>query len=90
MSLIDKNNLTYLTAVERFFLSLKGSGQSLSASDYHLISQWEERAVPVSVLCRAIERGFSRIPMDNRSRFRKISLAYLKDFIEREIGATEP
>ena len=51
MSLIDKKNLNYLSTVEQFFLSLKDSGLSLSASDYHLITGWEDRGVPVRLLC---------------------------------------
>ena len=47
MSLIEKKNLNYLTTVEQFFLSLKDSGLHLSASDTHLVSQWEEREIPV-------------------------------------------
>ena len=43
MSFIEKHHLNYLVYVEQFFLSLKGSGLSLSANDYHLISDWERR-----------------------------------------------
>lgn len=85
MSLIDKNNLNYLTTVEQFFLSLKDSGLSLSATDYHLISQWEERQVPLPVICRAIERGVDGARRQNRGSNQRLSLAYLKDFIEQEI-----
>ena len=89
MSLIDKKNLNYLTAVEQFFLSLKDSGLSLSANDYHLISQWEERQVPLPVVCRAIERGVAGARQKNRGQNQRLSLAFLKDFIEQEIEQAE-
>ena len=50
MSLIDKKNLNYLSTVEQFFLSLKDSGLSLSANDYHLIIGWEDRGVPLCLI----------------------------------------
>jgi hypothetical protein len=85
MSLIDKNNLSYLTTVEQYFLSLKDSGLALSASDYHIINQWEERQVPLPVVCRAIERGVVGARRQTRGANQRLSLSYLKDFIEQEI-----
>lgn len=88
MSLIEKGNLNYFTTVERFFLSLKDSGLSLSASDYHLISQWEDRGVPVRVLCRAIQKGF----LDFRKRSResaKLSLRVLESVIDENIQSAQ-
>ncbi len=87
MSLIEKNNLNYLSTVEQFFLSLKNSGLALSAADYHLINEWEERGVPVEILCRAIERGFEA--HRKISRDPKVSLTYFKKRIEEEIQKTE-
>ncbi|MFQ5673345.1 MAG: hypothetical protein ACE5G9_09630 [Nitrospinales bacterium] len=86
MSLIEKNHLNYLSTVEQFFLSLKDSGLCLSATDYHLIGEWEERGIPATRLCRAIELGYQR----NRDAVRRISLVYLKDFIEEEIERATP
>lgn len=85
MSLIEKKNLNYLTTVEQFFLSLKDSGLSLSASDYHLIGQWEERGVAVERLCRAIESGFQKAGKQERSPHPKWSLTRLQDVIEQEL-----
>ncbi len=87
MSLIDKKNLNYLTTVEQFFLSLKDSGLSLSANDYHLINQWEERQVPLPLICRAIEKGVAGARQQNRAA--RLSLGFLKDFIEQEIEQAE-
>jgi hypothetical protein len=85
MSFIEESNLNYLTQVEQFFLSLKDSGLSLSAIDYHLISDWEDRGIPVETLCLAIEKG--TLQFYKSSRFGRISLSYLKEFIEEEIGS---
>ena len=85
MSFIEESNLNYHSQVEQFFLSLKDSGLSLSSADYYLISDWEERGIPVETLCLAIEKGTREFYKS--SRFGRISLSYLKDFIEEEIGS---
>ena len=85
MSLIDKKNLNYLTEVEQFFLSLKDSGLSLSANDYNLITGWEDRGVPLRLLCRSIEISYGKIIERDQSTIRRISLAVLKDMVELEI-----
>ena len=85
MSLIEKKNLNYLTTVEQFFLSLKDSGLSLSASDYHLIGRWEERGVPVERLCRAVEMSYEKARKQDRSPHPKWSLTRLEDYIEQEL-----
>jgi len=88
MSLIEKKHLNYLTTVEQFFLGLKNSGLSLSGNDYHLISRWEERGVPVERLCRAIDRGVGK--SRERNARSPLSLTYLSEFIEEEIGSGAP
>lgn len=85
MSLIEKKNLNYMTTVEQFFLSLKDSGFSLSAGDYHLIGQWEQQGVTVDRLCRAIEAGFDRARKQERSPNPRWSLTRLQDAIEYEL-----
>ena len=88
MSLIEKKNLNYLTTVEQFFLSLKDSGLSLSASDYHLIGRWQERDVPVERLCRAVEMSYQKACKQDRSPHPKWSLTRLEDYIEQELQRT--
>jgi hypothetical protein len=83
MSLIEENHLNYLARVEQFFLSLRDSGLSLSAADYYLISEWENRGIPIEILCGAIEKGTRQFLKS--ARFGRISLSYLKEFIEEEI-----
>jgi hypothetical protein len=86
MSLLERDNINYLTHVEQFFLALKGSGLSLSASDYDLITQWETRGVPVQVLCRAIETVYQRAGTRSRAPVMRVSLTAMRDEVETEIG----
>jgi len=78
--------LNYLTTVEQFFLSLKGSGLHLSATDYQLIGEWEERRIPVELVCRAIELGCSRIEKKRRNQRENISLTQMQEIVEEEIS----
>ena len=75
----------YLVTIEQFVLSLKESGLSLSATDYDLIQQWENRRVPVHVVCRGIETGFIEFERTTPRQPSRINLNYLKVFIEDEI-----
>ena len=75
----------YLMTIEKFVLSLKESGLSLSANDYDLIQQWENRGIPTNVICRGIETGFIEFDRTNLRQPSRISLSYLKVFIEEEI-----
>ena len=75
----------YLVTIEKFFLSLKQSGLSLSATDYNLIQQWENRGIPTSVICRGIETGFIEFERTNSRQPSRISLSYFKVFVEEEI-----
>ena len=77
--------MNYFTIVEQFFLSLKGSGLALSASDYQLIEEWKEQNIPIKVICRAIESAYSKIDMQRTTRSGKTSLTQIKGIIEQEI-----
>jgi len=78
-------NEDYLVTVEQFVLSFKESGLSLSAMDYDLIYQWERRGIPAHVVCRGIETGFNQFERTNPRQTTRVSLSYLKVFIEEEI-----
>ena len=78
-------NEDYLVTVEQFVLSFKESGLSLSAMDYDLIQQWEKRGIPVHVVCRGIGTGFAKFEHTNPRQRARVSLSYLKVFIEEEI-----
>ena len=75
----------YLVTIEKFFLSLKESGLSLSATDYDLIQQWENRGIPENVICRGIKTGFIEFERTNPRQSSRINLNYFKVFIEQEI-----
>jgi len=79
--------LNYFTTIEQFFLSLKDSGLALSASDYQLIGEWEERKIPAELICRAIESGYSRIEKKRGGRHGNISLTQIQAIIEDRIQA---
>ena len=80
----------YFVTIERFVLSLKESGFSLSATDYDLIEKWENRGVSTQVVCRGIETGFIEFERTNPRQPRRISLSYLKVFVEEEIERYQP
>ena len=77
--------MNYFTIVEQFFLSLKGSGLALSASEYQLIEEWEEQKIPIKVICRAIESAYSKRDTQRANRSGKTSLTQIKGMIEQEI-----
>ena len=77
--------MNYFTTIEQFLLSLKGSGLTLSASDYQLIGEWESRNVPVELICRAIENGYSRFEEQSNRRSGKTSLIQIQAVVEQEI-----
>jgi len=80
------NNEDYLVTIERFVLSFKESGLSLSALDYDLIQQWEKRGIPTDVVCRGIETGFTEFERTNPRQSTHLNLSYLKVFIEKEMA----
>ena len=82
---MNQENQNYLVTVEQFFLSLKGSGLTLSATDYDLIQQWENRGIPVQVVCRGIENGVAEFANQNNRSSSKPGLNYLKVFVEEEL-----
>ena len=83
-------NPNYLVTVERFFLSLKDSGLALSATDYDLIQQWENRGIPVNIVCRGIENGVAEFDRQNTRQSSRMGLSCLKVFIEAELERSRP
>ena len=77
--------MNYFVTVEQFFLSLKGSGLTLSANDYQLIGEWESRNVPVKLVCRAIETSYSRFGKQSNRRIEQTSLIQIQALVEQEI-----
>ena len=77
--------MNYFTTIEQFFLSLKDSGLALSASDYQLIGEWEERNIPVELICRAIKSAYSRLEGQGQSRLGETSLIQIQAVVEEKI-----
>ena len=77
--------MNYFATVEQFFLSLKGSGLALSGNDYQLIGEWESRNIPVELICRAIENGYSRFGEQSNRQSGKTSLIQIQAVVEQEI-----
>jgi hypothetical protein len=77
--------LSYHATVEQFFLSLKGSGLALSASDYQLIGEWESQNIPVKLICRAIENGYYCFEEQSSRQIKNISLIKIQKYIEEEV-----
>ena len=82
-----EENQNYLVTVERFFLSLKDSGMALSATDYDLIQQGENRGIPVNVVCRGIENGVAEFETQRQTS--RMGLNYLKVYIEEELERSQ-
>ena len=75
----------YLLTVEQFFLTLKNHGLALSSTDYDLIQQWECRGIPINVVCRGIKNGIIELDKQNTRQSSRVSLSYLKVFVEEEM-----
>ena len=84
---MSQEHQNYLVTVERFFLSLKDSGMALSATDYDLIQQWENRGIPVNVVCRGIENGVAEFETQRQTS--RMGLNYLKVYIEEELERSQ-
>jgi hypothetical protein len=64
MSHLPSEELTYETVVSEFFLALRGSGLMLSPLDLEQVRSWEQRGLPVAVVCRGLRRGLAEALRD--------------------------
>ncbi len=72
------NYFNYLTDVEDVFIRRRGSSLFLSPKDWALITDWEQRGIPLHVTVRAIEDIFDNLPPG-----KKIStIAYCANAVE--------
>ena len=58
MSEIPRDELSYRNVVAEYFLGLRGAGLMLSPLDAEQVAEWEQRGIPVPVVCRGLRRGF--------------------------------
>jgi hypothetical protein len=75
---------SYLREVERYFLSIIGSGVMLSSRDYDLIKEWETREIPIDALCRALGRAVEEYRSSREGRLPK-SLYHCLSEVEEEL-----
>lgn len=50
----------YFSEIEQTFIKLRGRNLLLSPGDWALIETWQERGIPVEVVCKALEKCFAR------------------------------
>jgi hypothetical protein len=58
VSEIPRDELSYRNVVAEYFLGLRGAGLMLSPLDAEQVAEWEQRGIPVPVVCRGLRRGF--------------------------------
>lgn len=58
MSEIPHDQLSYRHVVAEYYLGLRGAGLMLSPLDVEQVVEWEQRGIPVAVVCRGLRRGF--------------------------------
>jgi len=75
---------SYISEIEKYFLSLKGSGVMLSSTDYNSIIDWKEKNIPKEVILRGIKSAFKN---HLRARNNKLNSIYqCLPFIEQSIS----
>jgi len=75
---------SYISEIEKYFLSLKGSGVMLSSTDYNSIIDWKEKNIPKEVIIRGIKSAFKN---HSRARDKKLNSIYqCLPFIEQSIS----
>jgi hypothetical protein len=85
VSEIPPDQLCYRAVVAEYFLALRGSGLMLSPLDAQLVAEWEERGIPVAVVCRGLRRGFEEHAEGRpASAARPRSLRALRGAVESE------
>jgi hypothetical protein len=66
MSDLAPGALSYQTVVAEYVLGLRGAGLMISPLDQALVAEWEERGLPVAVVCRGLRRGLEEL-MEKRA-----------------------
>ena len=57
---MNEERRSYLSAIERTFVTLRGRGFMLSPKEVALVDRWFQAGVPVRVVIRALQEGFER------------------------------
>jgi hypothetical protein len=61
MSDLPPDALSYQAVVSEYFLGLRGAGLMISPLDQELVAEWEQRGLPVAVVCRGLRRGLEEL-----------------------------
>lgn len=68
----------YYAAVERHFVSLRGSPLFITPKEWHLIHRWRERQIPLRVVRQGLDRAFEKRKQTRTVR----SLSYCRQTVE--------
>jgi hypothetical protein len=83
VSEVAPESLDYALVVAEYFLGLRGAGLLLSPLDQELVSEWERRGLPASVVCRGLRHGVEHLAAEGAPRPPR-SLRALRGFVEEE------
>lgn len=85
MSEIPRDELSYRHVVAEYFLGLRGAGLMLSPLDAEQVAEWEQRGIPLAVVCRGLRRGFDEhVASRPAGAARPRSLRALRGAVESE------
>jgi hypothetical protein len=85
VSEIPYDELSYRHVVAEYFLGLRGAGLMLSPLDAEQVAEWEQRGIPVAVVCRGLRRGFDEhVASRPAGATRPRSLRALRGAVEAE------
>ncbi len=74
---------TYLNAIERTFITLRGRGFMLSPKEVALVDQWFHAGVPARIVIRTLQEGFAR--RTQRRQAPPSTLSYFESQIDSAI-----
>jgi uncharacterized protein YjbJ (UPF0337 family) len=78
------NYFNYFSEIEELFVRRRGRNLLLSPLDWALIESWQERAVPLHIILRSIEKIFDGVDQQPERRRSVKSLLYCKEEIEAQ------
>ena len=85
---MDKTRASYLKAVEKCFLALRGSGWMLSPQDVALVDRWREAGLPLRTVLRVIETSVERFTHSHpRGEPLPSTIRYFEGAMERAMVA---
>lgn len=80
------NYYNYFSEIEELFIRRRGRNLLLSPLDWALIESWQERAVPMHIIIRGIEKVFDAADKKPNNKRTIKSLLYCKEEIEAQFA----